>query len=727
MVVRHYLNGTEISEPIGFDNLKMKMKRGDYHGISAEVSEQALEFYGTAAEMIREAYNQDLDTVVTYSVTTDGEEMYSGVLDLSTYEEQRSDYCSVSCKVGEVGVKTIFNNRSEVEVAINGENGIDENVIVAPDTIEAIVFPTPIFYTNRWDCGEIYTYGLSSRHCAIQPIFKTSINEFGTHKLGTKSEYHTIYDDPEDFEPESGSTPYYSDFKNTLPIFATDTGKTYRAEIRLKGQLTVNCINTSTSTGTKKNGSVVIKMKSGEKSKTYSFGAEYTGAFDVSLSLDGCTDELHIYIEMKGPHNEVGTNMWTKTKGYIYIALNADSYYRTTYIDTEGNNEKPVKIDTTPIIAALDCICQKTAGLRVRSDWYKADFANNQYGGGGLRAITTGYKLRNAKDNFVEKDIFISFKNMVKSLSAIDCIGWGFAEENGTTCIRVERWSWFYQTGSPILSITAPKEVKTTINSSLIVSELNIGYKKYTSNEDIAAIDSVHTQFTYSSKLKAIQGEKQALCEFIADPYAIELTRRKANEYDVSDWKYDENIFLFEIWHYWEAGVWLNGIMPAGTDASNLLTGTTMNASLSPRRNVERWKKWLFFANKQSDFVFSSGEGNYQGAYRNSSKSNAAASFFKKLYRPADTDGNVIYEEPNDWNFADVPLISEKQSIAYEQGSLKAETIEFSYPLSVAEYKKVKANPYGLIEVDGVLGWIKEFTYSFVDGTATFKLIPKAD
>ena len=57
----------------------------------------------------------------------------------------------------------------------------------------------------------------------------------------------------------------------------------------------------------------------------------------------------------------------------------------------------------------------------------------------------------------------------------------------------------------------------------------------------------------------------------------------------------------------------------------------------------------------------------------------------------------------------------------------KAETISFTYPLSVAEYKKVKANPYGLIEVDGVLGWIKEFTYSFADGEATFKLIPKAD
>lgn len=154
--------------------------------------------------------------------------------------------------------------------------------------------------------------------------------------------------------------------------------------------------------------------------------------------------------------------------------------------------------------------------------------------------------------------------------------------------------------------------------------------------------------------------------------------------------------------------------------------GTLLNASLSPRRNAERWKDYLFFVNKESDLAFSSGTGNYNGAYKNSSELNTYAFLsFSKLYRPADTDGSVIYEEST--NYADLPLLKESEPITYKRGSLKAETIEFSYPLSVAEYKKVKANPYGLIEVDGVLGWIKEFTYSFVDGTATFKLIPKAD
>jgi hypothetical protein len=45
--------------------------------------------------------------------------------------------------------------------------------------------------------------------------------------------------------------------------------------------------------------------------------------------------------------------------------------------------------------------------------------------------------------------------------------------------------------------------------------------------------------------------------------------------------------------------------------------------------------------------------------------------------------------------------------------------------LSIAEYQAVKANPYGLISVNGVFGWILEFRYSFADSMADFKLLRK--
>jgi hypothetical protein len=57
---------------------------------------------------------------------------------------------------------------------------------------------------------------------------------------------------------------------------------------------------------------------------------------------------------------------------------------------------------------------------------------------------------------------------------------------------------------------------------------------------------------------------------------------------------------------------------------------------------------------------------------------------------------------------------------------IRAEEISLTYPVSIEEYKTILANPYGLVLVDGEECWIKEFTYSFIDGEAEFKLTPKA-
>ena len=102
MELVHTINGINIEEPIGFDSLKTTIKRHEYHGMSAEVSLGDLEFYGKAANIIKDAYNTDLDTELTYQVKTDkGEELYSGVIDLATYSEVNKSYFSVSCKVGD--------------------------------------------------------------------------------------------------------------------------------------------------------------------------------------------------------------------------------------------------------------------------------------------------------------------------------------------------------------------------------------------------------------------------------------------------------------------------------------------------------------------------------------------------------------------------------------------------------------------------------------------------
>ena len=118
--VPEVLTDTEIEEPIGFDTLQVYAKRGEFHGMSAQVSDSNLEFYGGAIDLIKSHYEADVDTWIGYIIkNSDGNNIYEGALDLSTYTEKDGEYASVSCKVGEVGPKTTLNNRTGNEINIS--------------------------------------------------------------------------------------------------------------------------------------------------------------------------------------------------------------------------------------------------------------------------------------------------------------------------------------------------------------------------------------------------------------------------------------------------------------------------------------------------------------------------------------------------------------------------------------------------------------------------------
>ncbi len=153
---------TVIDEPIGFDNLKMTMKRHEYHGMGAEVSLDNLEFYGTAFNIIQTAYEADIDSEVLYEVYADQTEIYSGKIDLSTYCVKQGDYQSVSVKVGEIGVKTTFNNRFDTEVDLNTPTTIDGDSVESPDWLNLHIPMKHLLYTNKLKQKQNLSFGVSA-------------------------------------------------------------------------------------------------------------------------------------------------------------------------------------------------------------------------------------------------------------------------------------------------------------------------------------------------------------------------------------------------------------------------------------------------------------------------------------------------------------------------------------------------------------------------------------
>ncbi len=811
MVIKHYLNDTEIDEPIGFDNLKMTMKRGDYHGMSAEVSELSLEFYGAAADIVRAAYQADLDTEVTYRVTTDGEEMYSGVLDLSTYEEQYSEYCSVSCKVGEIGVKTTFNNRAETEIDLNTTQTIDGLSLAHTYPWHKLTLPSrTINYINSADQSKDVTYSaipdtqtelqlsVGEKNFMAVNVINIALNRQLKNEFGSLSPNMYAAMPTSGYSLDKGTGPnvngYFEPFFNSDSSTQDDNDSIIHIDLDITVSLkftsdiySKDMLNNCTTPYLYVYPCIITNSINYEIvgiRQTIANDNIAASEFHFQFSRDITAADLGnlyiaLFIENQALYQSVKNVALPAT---FNLAITKGSYIKMTYISKALNK---VSADTLLLHEALNKVSEVISenALTVKSDLYsRSDSVVNKHtadssastfekaqGLGSLRALTNGYKIRGLyTDSDNERSMPVSFKSLIESLDALDCIGWGFSTESGTTYIRVERWSWFYKTGDPILVIEHPNSVKTSIDTSLIISELTIGYKKYLTNDDIASIDNIMTERTFTTSTKAISSSASKLCEFIADNYAAELTRRAAlTTNEDEEFKYDENIFIFSLQRSARADVVIASTDGTATTAdtteaysiqpdiktadSSLLNPTEVyNAKISPARNAYRWIGRLFCVAGLQPFTCTSGKVNYKAQITTTPQPDILVTYITPdpvndipTYTVLDPSGSKIAsgikQNPENLTLreryyktyqvqAPKPMAGVKSDDDLVIPRIfKAETIEFTYPLSVAQYKKVKANPYGLIEVDGVLGWIKEFTYSFADGEATFKLIPKAD
>ncbi len=388
--------------------------------------------------------------------------------------------------------------------------------------------------------------------------------------------------------------------------------------------------------------------------------------------------------------------------------IHKGSYVKMTMYDNLEETD-PVNADMLLVHDALNIVSHAISEnlLAVKSEWYQtldSLWESGEIGDGALKAITNGYHIRGLfTDSETERNMPMSFKALIENLNAQDCIGWGFVTENGELCVRVERWSWFYQ-NTVILTLTNVAEVQIDVDPDRIITELKIGYKKYATSDQYNSIDSPHGTRTFANGIKAVSKTEKQECEFIADNYAIEETRRAAEqENETKETTYDENIFIFEL-------VKKNSVYSIGHTAYNAENignaNEFINAKLTPRHMASRWRSFIFATNNNLPFNFSTGEINYKASFI------VLPRYLNATYSLAPFEGSATQ-------------MAENAPITYQHAKFKAEKITFSHPLTITQYQVVKANPYGLVSVNGVLGWILDFKYSFVDGTANFTLLAK--
>ena len=675
---------TGIDEPTGFDSLKLTMERTTNHGMSTEISVESIEFDGVGAELIAGKYETDIDAEIYFEVDSLG---YSGFIDLGTFKRSDIDYNRVSCKIGEAGDRTTFNNRNETVVNLWGITSIDGDELADyPHLKQFMAVPDlPLRFTNlaAFDTDWLHevvvdkvTSGNNITHVGL--IYQNSkVAEFGAVELDSEwcliniadpldesngQELIIKYDVKFSAYRESNLDPEYGTL-NVEFVVAFDNGG-YVEIFRSAPQ----AINLSWA--------AIDLSFSGSVSKV----VNKNNAAKISTSVE--------FIKQVGTAQE---SAGIFVKAGSYISMQYDSV------------RLPTAAQVSMIHEGLSRVCEITAGLTVKSDFYGRfdsdvnPLAGTTIGSGALKSFTSGINLRGKIT-----DIPISFKTLFESLQGLDAIGWGFSEENGSLFIRVEEWPWFYKS-DVVLTLDEPEGIEEEIDVKRIYSGLELDPGKFTSRKDLYSAGTLYSKRTYTNGLKSVNNSYKAKSDFILDPYLIEITKRVEYNKTASE---DASLFAFamrmDIHNVISVDV---GVTDSGDTLLN--PDAQINFRLSPIRIAKGYRSLIAMSNyaKGLTLLSSDGSTNILGKPK-----------IEVGYRYLrDTCSGVI--------------TTENQYIAPATPILRPGTVKVKYPISMSNYKAVKSNPYGAIRItrNGINSDynLHAVEYTVSDGLANFVLTPR--
>ncbi len=694
MDIKYYIGATQVEEPIGMDALSTRIFRHEHHGISIESSVGELEFYGAAFDLVKYGYENDIDSELGFkamqrcSADDDYVTVFEGVIDLTTYKELTSDYCSCSAKIAEIGVKTTFNNRTETAVDLKSTQSLDGVALSAysnlgrslPMHAKSILFKSNVVTSSETDSS--YNAASDADILFFIPKFEANIQELNSIYGTPAAQITKIIPTPNEFINNDSKTAVNVKYKFDLRVKNNENKLLQVAVYRV----------------TDVGGPVPLSMIQVSAFQDIENNTEKDVLFEGTYNLTLTYTDHRFFIFFFHPAGSTFFN--------IDVKCRVGSFVSYEFLDTASDTTAPLYF----VHESLSRVAEIISGLTVKSAFYgRTDSQVNPViteGGGGFKALTTGLLMRNAvlTDGSTPK-LNISFKDLFMNLRAIDNIGWGFEtfieDDEPVLYIIVDKWQYFYKS-DVLLSITAPRDKIRRLDPSRIFTRLKTGYDKYGSEDEINSIDTFHTIREYSTKLKALDNQVDAVCKFVACPYAIEFTRRKAIEKTTEQWKYDEDKFIICIEK--TTGVYSSekGVTDSGT---TLISPETMyNAKISPLRNATRWASRFYEVTTNVPLApnMLAGSGNVVAQFK-----------------PA-----IGFDDSCEDALSGVVGV-ENESLMYVAPVLRPEIIEFAYPLTVSEFEDIKANPYGVIEVDGEECYIQEAQREFATGETNFKLIPK--
>jgi hypothetical protein len=403
-----------------------------------------------------------------------------------------------------------------------------------------------------------------------------------------------------------------------------------------------------------------------------------------------------------------GVNAIGGPRLFIRVDFDDDTFFTLTGKSNCPPTNARVSMKHELLSRMIEAISDKC--LQLRSTYYgRTDSLPTAYesdGCGSLRALTSGLYVRRAET----PTFFMSMKECFESLRAIDNIGYGFEKQsNGDTHLRVEGVRYFYQ-DFEILRLDGVNKVETKIAEQELFNIIRVGYEKWEA-ESVNSLDEIHSTREYRPSLTNVKGERNLLSKFIAGGYIWELCRIESfAKTGAANTRWDNDTFIVCVKRDQAAGFEVeqgNILNPA-----NIIDPPTIyNYRINPILNLMRHFKSLagIFPNQDTHyFIFNAGTGNIiaQGEQE---------SVFCKI------ESHVMSQ--ND-------PVSKGDFLASGDASplFRPELVTFDYPLSIAAFNSVRANPYGYISYrcnsneTFKKAYLFQLKYRITHGMASFEL-----
>jgi hypothetical protein len=727
MYLELYLDDLQVDEGDvrGIPDIILNMKRDDnWHGIFFEASTSDLTFYGEAADYLRAKKESDgMRADVTFrakqacGVYDQPETILEGKLDFRKYSATCGTSCVVSMPVEQTGCIMTLRNRYDQKVDM--DSGIAFNKTTAIQKYDKMNFEMEIAAKELeaavdgsvGDEGDTIVFDVTSTDGTYtvfaRPIYSTERNNsIQTGQLTPVSSWETNGAAIED----STISPQLL-YDDNIACFAGE----FLYDIRKKGNLTITgsistldelslVLVTWDGTGNIFDNHTIIDSASIATSQVIPVDLD----FDATLSgTTPLSDGLSLYALLK-------IDMISPILGNqdFQITFDKETFFTLTASKICPVTDANVYMVNESLSHAAEAITDGC--LKVKSDYYgrtdSEPYASDEDGCGSLRILTSGLKIRRAEN----AKWFASMKDIFEGLKPIDNIGMGLEDNpniSGAQWLRVEPVEYFYQ-DEEVLFLPYVPEAKIAIQEQLHYSVIKTGYKKW-EVESINGLNEFNSNREYRTSLSTVSNTLDLTSAFIAGGYPWEVTRQQSfAETGQADTKYDNDTFIACV----ERDLYGFHIEQGNIEnPENIFSpSTAYNWRIRPFSNLMRWFKSI--ANGYPNLIdttnkifFASGTGNY-----------LASGEIAGAYPECKLE-NTQKAENRDLYISD--FVNSTQAVPL----WKPEYMTLKYPLSVKDYRALKANPYGYVSAqcgtgEIIKGFVQEVKYALVRGEANFIL-----